>query len=132
MSNENENPMKYQAMVMNLAKDSKQILAEMTPLKCYLDHMAMGIAGEAGEVLDVVKKHTKYNKLLDRKKVVEELGDLEFYLEGLRQSLGISREEILNANMDKLLTGKNARYKEGTFSNEAAIARRDKQPQIPA
>jgi len=126
MTNETENPIEYQTMVGRLAKDGELILEEMTPLRCHLDHMAMGIAGEAGEVLDLIKKTTKYNKPLDREKLIEELGDLEFYLEGLRQGVGLTREEVLEANMEKLLTGKNARYKEGEFSNEAAIERRDK------
>ena len=68
MSHNTENPAEYQTMVMNLAKNSELLLAEMTPTKCHLDHMAMGIAGGAGEVLGVIKKYTKYNKPLGRKK----------------------------------------------------------------
>ena len=85
-------------------------------------HMAVGIAGEAGELLDAVKKAAIYRKPIDRANVVEELGDLEFYMEGLRQLVGVTREEVLRVNTAKL--GK--RYSAGTYSNTAAIAREDK------
>jgi NTP pyrophosphatase (non-canonical NTP hydrolase) len=121
------NPTEYKNMVTDLAKNGQEILDEMTPNKAHAVHMAMGVSGEAGEILDVVKKYVMYNKPLGRTHLIEELGDLEFYLEGLRQATGITREEVLDHNLVKLLKGDNARYKEGTFSNEAAQLRRDKQ-----
>jgi hypothetical protein len=54
--------------------------------------------------------------------VVEELGDLEFYLEGVRQQLQISRDETLRANINKL----NIRYRSGSYSNQHAQERTDK------
>lgn len=115
-------------MVRVLAKDGAQILTELTPAKCHVWHMATGVAGEAGELLDAVKKHVAYNKRLDLANVIEELGDLEFYMEGLRSALDITREQTLEANYDKLM---NKRYPNG-FSNEAAIARADKDhPELP-
>jgi len=84
--------------------------------------MAMGISGESGELLDAIKKHTIYGKELDLENVIEELGDIEFYMEGLRASLGITRGQVLRANTAKLLK----RYSKGSYSNEAAIAREDK------
>jgi uncharacterized protein YabN with tetrapyrrole methylase and pyrophosphatase domain len=53
--------------------------------------------------------------------MVEELGDLEFYMERIRQIVGITREETLKANIEKL----SVRYGK-TYSNEAAQARADK------
>jgi NTP pyrophosphatase (non-canonical NTP hydrolase) len=113
---------RHSEMVHHLAKDGSQILAELTPEKCHLWHMATGVAGESGELIDAVKKHVAYNKAIDRENVIEELGDLEFYLEGVRQAMSISREETLEHNHHKLMT---KRYPNG-FSNEAAIARADK------
>jgi NTP pyrophosphatase (non-canonical NTP hydrolase) len=118
--------MKHSEMVKLLVKPGQDILDSLTPEKCDTLHMAVGISGEAGELIDAVKKYVMYDKPLDKVNVVEELGDLEFYMEGLRQRLEITREETLQGNMDKLLTGKNARYKEGTYSNEQAVARSDK------
>jgi len=113
---------RHSEMVHHLAKDGCSILAELTPEKCHLWHMATGVAGESGELIDAVKKHVAYNKAIDRENVIEELGDLEFYLEGVRQAMSISREETLEHNHHKLMT---KRYPNG-FSNEAAIARADK------
>ena len=53
--------------------------------------------------------------------MIEELGDLEFYMQGLRDALKITREETLKINMQKL----EKRYG-GLYSNEAAQARADK------
>lgn len=111
----------YSDFVASKKKPGEDILAQMTPEKADLDHMAKGVAGEGGELLDAIKRHTVYNKPLDRENVIEELGDLEFFMEGLRQRLGISREETLAANMAKL----DVRYRQG-YTDEEAAARADK------
>lgn len=121
----------HAAMVHHLKKPGAAIRETLTASKIDLLHMAVGISGEAGELLDAVKKHTVYNKDINRENIVEELGDLEFYMEGLRQNLKISREETLEANIHKLATGKNARYKDG-YTDAAAQARADKAtPDLP-
>jgi hypothetical protein len=112
-------------MVRNLAKPGEEIIKSLTPEKAHLLHMAVGAIGEAGETLDIVKKLVIYNKPMTpemRKKLVEELGDKEFYLRGIYDVTGISREEVLLANMAKL----NVRYAEGTYSDAAAQNRADK------
>lgn len=118
---------RHASMVKALGKPGETILASLTPEKCHTLHMAILASEEAGEALGAIKKHIIYNKELDRENLVEELGDMEFALQGLRSSLGISREETLIHNLDKLLTGTNARYKEGSYSDEQAHARADKQ-----
>jgi len=85
-------------------------------------HAAIGVSGEAGELLDAIKKHWAYNKPLDTLHIVEELGDLEFYLEALRQGLGIDREDILAANQVKLAK----RYPNLVYSDSHAQQRLDK------
>jgi len=89
--------------------------------------MALGIAGEAGEVTDIIKKTIIYNRELPRDKLIEEIGDLKFYIEGLKQYYQISNNEVIRANLTKLLTGKNARYPSGRYSNQQANKRADKQ-----
>lgn len=84
-------------------------------------HGAVGVAGEAGELLDAVKKNWAYNKPLDAHNVIEELGDLEFYLQAIRSHLGFTRLQILEANVAKLTK----RYPTG-YTDEAAAARADK------
>ena len=108
-------------LVAALCKPGRAISEGMTPVEAHLIHMAMGISGEAGELLDAIKKATIYKKTLDYANVVEELGDLEFYLEGLRSHLGITRAQTLEANIDKL----QKRYGE-KYSDKATIARADK------
>lgn len=120
------NEITHPEMVKTLAKSGQAIIDEITPNKAHVVHMAMGVSGEAGELIDAIKKYVMYNKVLDRENVVEELGDLEFYMEGLRQGLFITREETIEHNINKLHSGKNARYKEGKFSNEQANERQDK------
>ena len=112
----------YSQMVQRLAKPGAAIAAEMSPHSAHLIHMGIGISGEAGELLDAIKKAAIYNKPLDVANVVEELGDLEFYMEGLRQSLGITRVQVLAANVAKL----QARYTSATYSDDQAQARADK------
>tara|TARA_S200002703_G_scaffold68482_1_gene59464 strand:+ start:146 stop:493 length:348 start_codon:yes stop_codon:yes gene_type:complete len=65
-------------------------------------HAAVGIAGEAGEVLDEVKKAVFTGKNMYLDNLIKEMGDLEFYMEALRQQLRISRDETLNNNWRKL------------------------------
>lgn len=109
-------------LVAALAKPGQVIADEMTGFDAHLIHMAVGVSGEAGELLDAIKKRVIYRKSLDRQNVIEELGDIEFYLEGLRQSLQISREETIDHNIDKL----QKRYSGAKYSDAAAQARADK------
>lgn len=109
-------------MVKQLTKPATDILAELSVDDCGLIHAAMGISGEAGEIIDAVKKAVIYRKPLDRENLREELGDLEFYLEDLRRRVGLTREECLQANMEKL----NQRYPGFDYTNQRAIERADK------
>ena len=109
-------------MVSKLAKSGDDIVAELTPKDTHLVHMAIGVSGEAGELLDAIKKGAIYRKPYDRENLIEELGDIEFYLEGLRQGLGITREETIQANINKLAV----RYQGFKYSDQAAQQRADK------
>ena len=117
-----EADVEHSELVRRLAKSGDQIAKEMTPQAAHLIHMLMGICGEAGELLDDIKKSVIYQKPLDRENVIEELGDLEFYMEGLRQGCEITREETVAHNISKL--GK--RYASLSYSDQAAQARADK------
>lgn len=113
----------YSSMVRALAKPGVEIAAEMNAARAHVLHMAVGIAGEAGQLLDAIKKHVIYGKELDLENVIEELGDLEFYMDGLRQGISVSREECLSSNIQKL--GK--RYASGSYTDQQAQERADKQ-----
>lgn len=113
----------FDEMTLALAKDGQDIINDLTPEKADLLHMAVGVSGEAGELLDAVKKAVIYNKEMDLENIIEELGDLEFYMSKIRQIVGITREEILQRNIDKL----SVRYAKGKYSNDQAQERADKE-----
>ena len=112
----------FEKMTLALAKDGEQIKQEITPEQANLLHMGVGAAGEAAELLDAIKKHVIYQKPLDVENVKEELGDLLFYMSNLMQSVGLSFEEVLQHNVDKL----SVRYSSGKYSNAQAQERADK------
>lgn len=113
----------HSQLVKTLTKPGEAIMGTLTPQKLNLWHMATGVSGEAGELLDAVKKHVVYNGLLDLENVIEELGDLEFYMEGIRQILHITREDTIRENISKL----SKRYPNLKYTNRKAIERLDKE-----
>jgi NTP pyrophosphatase (non-canonical NTP hydrolase) len=114
--------LEWRKMVKQLAKPGEQIAMSVDIKKLEKWHMATGVVGEAGELIDAVKKEVIYNKAPDQENIIEELGDLEFYMEGIRQAYGISRSETLQANWDKLAE----RYAGHQYSDKAAQDRADK------
>lgn len=111
----------YSDMVAALAKPGCDVIKDLTPESAHLWHMGTGASGEAGELLDAVKKHAIYGRQLDRDNVIEELGDLEFYMEGIRAQISVTREEVLERNKKKLWE----RYGD-KYSNKSAVERLDK------
>lgn len=63
----------------------------------------LGLAGEAGEVVDIVKKWKFQGHALEREKLIEEAGDVLFYLANLATALGIDLDEVGRRNNVKLL-----------------------------
>lgn len=84
-------------------------------------HGAVGASGEAGELLDCIKKSWVYEKPLDMDNIMEEVGDTLFYLQIVCNALGVTLMDMMQMNMNKL----KKRYPTG-YSNEAALARADK------
>ena len=62
----------------------------------------MGLAGEAGEVCDHVKKVAFHGKDMDRRELVEELGDVLWYYTLMLRIHGITLNEVMEANVFKL------------------------------
>ena len=94
-------------------------LNDLGRFKNNLVHMALGITGEAGEVADVIKKHYAYGKTLDVQHLVEEVGDIMFYLNGLLAEVDVEWSEVLELNIKKL----EARYPDLRFNADHAINR---------
>ena len=105
-------PNEYQKLAMttlNPALTQKEVLC----------NGVMGLCGEAGEAIDIVKKHLYHGHDLDREALIKELGDIAWYLAETATALDVSLEEILQRNIEKL----RRRYPEG-FSTEASLHNR--------
>lgn len=74
-------------LVAKLSKTGEQILATLTPEAAHNWHMVTGLSGEIGELIEAWEHR-------DRENMIEEVGDIEFYLEGLRQGTHLVREEV--------------------------------------
>jgi len=80
-----------------------------------LTNYGLGIAGEAGEVADLIKKSQFHGHDVDHAEVRKELGDVLWYLSQIARVAGVSLEDVAVRNIEKL----RARYPEG-FSEEAS------------
>ena len=78
----------------------------------------MGLCGESGEAIDIVKKHRAQGHELDKEKLAKELGDVAWYLAETATAIGYDLEDIFQMNIDKL----KKRYPEG-FSVEKSVNR---------
>ena len=80
----------------------------MTTLNPELDkrevliNSVMGLCGEAGEAIDIVKKWMAQGHELEKEHLKSELGDIAWYLAEAATALDISLEEVFQANIDKL------------------------------
>lgn len=91
-------------------------------LRDNLSNYGMGIAGEAGEVVDALKKVLHHGHDLEVDKVKKELGDCLHYIAGIATFLDLTLEEIAYENIEKL----KKRYPSG-FSEEASRNREEYQ-----
>ena len=78
----------------------------------------MGLCGESGEAIDIVKKHLAQGHPLDKEALAKELGDICWYVAETAQVLGYDLETIMTMNIEKL----KKRYPDG-FSREDSINR---------
>lgn len=74
-----------------------------------LINSVMGLCGESGEAIDIVKKWMAHGYELDKEHLAKELGDIAWYLAEAATALDIPLKDILQANIDKL----KKRYPEG-------------------
>ena len=87
--------------------------------KDVLINSVMGLCGESGEAIDIVKKWLAQGHELDKEHLAKELGDIAWYLAEAATALDLSLEEILKANIEKL----ERRYPEG-FDTRKSVERK--------
>lgn len=81
---------------------------------------AYGMNGEAGEVIDLLKKHEFQGHPLDTDKLLKETGDVLWYCALMAEALGTTLQEIMKRNIEKLME----RYPEG-FDKSRSINRKE-------
>jgi NTP pyrophosphatase (non-canonical NTP hydrolase) len=81
-----------------------------------LSYVALGLAGESGEVADKIKKYLR-DGALDHLAVAKELGDVFWYATQLAYELGFTVEQILQINIDKLTSRKERGVLQGSGDN---------------
>ena len=86
--------------------------------KDVLINSVMGLCGESGEAIDIVKKWMAQGHELDKEHLAKELGDIAWYLAEAATALDIPLEDILQANIDKL----KKRYPKG-FETKRSVVR---------
>ena len=95
----------------------------MTTLNPELDkrevliNSVMGLCGEAGEAIDIVKKWMAQGHELEKEHLKSELGDIAWYLAEAATALDISLEEVFQANIDKL----KKRYPKGFDAEKSLV-----------
>lgn len=101
----------YQELAMrtvNTDLDKKEMLI----------NSVMGLCGESGEAIDIVKKWYAHGHEFDKEHFKKELGDIAWYLAEAATAIGVSLDDVLEANIEKL----KKRYPEG-FETKRSIER---------
>ena len=99
----------------------RNAITEVTPEQFNLLHAAVGLSGESGELLDMVKKHVFQTHGLDKEEVKKELGDILFYLQFMCNVLGTTIDEVRQGNIVKLTE----RYLDQKFDPERSKNRKE-------
>lgn len=102
----------YQEEALRTAQLDKQLPSES------LTNVALGLAGEAGEFADAIKKSLFQGHELDVNHLSEELGDILWYIAVGAKALGVELEKTARGNVEKL----KKRYPDG-FSTECSVHR---------
>lgn len=105
---------KYQLLALRTEPEYTKSLGPTVRLEQGL----MGLNGEAGEAIDILKKFLFQNHELDKEHLAKELGDVAWYLALSADALGYDLETILKMNIEKL----KARYPDG-FETEKSTNR---------
>jgi NTP pyrophosphatase (non-canonical NTP hydrolase) len=89
---------------MDIAEYTKEVhrTCSIQDRKELLTLTALGIAGEAGEVVDLIKKVLYHSHELDTTALCQEMGDLLWYMTVLCETVGLTLDGVMRANIEKL------------------------------
>lgn len=90
---------------MNINEYQELAMTTLNPQlskKDVLINSVMGLCGESGEAIDIVKRWMAQGHALDKEHLARELGDIAWYLAEAATALEIPLEEIFQGNIDKL------------------------------
>ena len=102
-------------------REARRSLRDDLPYEATRSNMCMGLAGEIGEVIDIMKKHIYQGKELDITDVIEEVGDVLWYIANFCNVNNITMDECMESNIKKL----RKRFPNG-FTTKDANERKDK------
>ncbi len=108
---------------MQVNEYQKAAMATLNPAldkKDVLINSVMGLCGESGEAIDIVKKWLMQGHELDREHLVRELGDVAWYLAEAATALDVPLEAVFQGNLDKL----RQRFPNG-FDTGASVKRKE-------
>ena len=97
-----------------------QAKAKRTAKNLNLTEFGLGLGGEAGEAIDIIKKVEFHGHTLDVDKLTKELGDAIWYIAMIAETIGVSMLDVAEANIKKL----EERYPNG-FNSERSKNRTD-------
>ena len=83
-------------------REARRSLRDDLPYEAMCSNMCMGLAGEIGEVIDIMKKHIYQGKELDITDVIEEVGDVLWYIANFCNVNNITMDECMESNIKKL------------------------------
>ena len=107
-------------MAMTANEYQKRAMATLNPAlsrREVLINSVMGLCGESGEAIDLVKKWLAQGHELDKVRLAKELGDVAWYLAEAATALDLNLDDILQQNLDKLA----ARYPEGFDAQRSRV-----------
>tara|TARA_B100001094_G_scaffold293595_1_gene313562 strand:+ start:429 stop:764 length:336 start_codon:yes stop_codon:yes gene_type:complete len=106
---------------MSILEEYKKIRKQSQIKDFDLNYYSIGLGGEVGEVLNEIKKlHRDDNDILteDRKtKIISEMGDCMWYLQGMCDSINVNIEDIFQSNINKISKNKSSLIKNSSNDN---------------
>lgn len=102
-------------------EETKRTLNHQSSDKDRLGELGMGLSGEVGELVNIIKKKIYHQHNIDLKDIKEEIGDILWYLSNIANEYKIDLTEVMQENIDKL----QKRYPKG-YTKKDSISRKDK------